>query len=83
MKTKTEKKKVVVPPAKPWSKQRTVSSVSRELILAGKTNEQVLDALVKEFNLDLETKKSYPQWYRRQLIDRGLITKAKADACRH
>jgi hypothetical protein len=57
--------------------KRTVTSVARELIVAGKTNEEVWDALVKEFKLD-EGKKSYPAWYRRDCVKRGLIQPAKS-----
>src|SRR5579863_2437070 len=48
--------------AKKAKDKRTVTSVARELIIAGKTNEEVWDALVKEFKLD-DGKKSYPAWY--------------------
>jgi hypothetical protein len=53
--------------------KRTVTSVARELIVAGKTNDEVWAALVKEFKLD-DGKKSYPAWYRRDCKKRGLIS---------
>jgi hypothetical protein len=42
------------------------SSVAKELILAGKTNQEVWDVISKQFKLDA-TKKHYPTWYRCQL----------------
>ena len=54
------------------AEKRTVSSVARALIVAGKTNEEVWDALVKEFKLE-DSKKSYPAWYRRECKSKGLI----------
>jgi hypothetical protein len=42
------------------------SSVAKELILAGKTNQEVWDVISKQFKLDT-TKKHYPTWYRCQL----------------
>jgi hypothetical protein len=62
----------VTAPAKKADEKRTVSSVARALIVAGKTNEEVWDALVKEFKLD-DSKKSYPAWYRRECKNKGLI----------
>jgi len=55
----------------------TVSSVARELILAGKTNKEVFQALAEQFDLD-DSKKHYPSWYRSQLVRRGEITKSWA-----
>jgi hypothetical protein len=49
------------------SARRTVSSVARELILAGRTNEQVFDALHKEFKLAADHR-AYPSWYRAQIV---------------
>lgn len=69
--TSPKGKKAPAPKAAPKDK-RTVTSVARELIVAGKTNDEVWDALVKEFKLD-DSKKSYPAWYRRDCKKRGLI----------
>lgn len=68
--TATKSKKAPTPKAK--QEARTVTSVARELIVAGKTNDEVWDALVKEFKLS-DSKKSYPAWYRRDCKKRGLI----------
>jgi hypothetical protein len=67
-------KMVVAQPAakKSAGSKRTVSSVARELIVAGKTNDEVWSALQKEFKLD-DSKKSYPAWYRRECKAKGLI----------
>lgn len=48
----------------------TCSSVAKELILAGKTNQEVWDVISKQFKLDA-TKKHYPTWYRCQLKRKG------------
>lgn len=46
----------------------TVTSVSEDLIRAGKTNEEILEALVKQFpDFDAAKKKHYPQWYRARM----------------
>jgi len=52
--------------------RRTVSSVARELILAGKTNDEVWKALQSEFQL-ADSKKGYPCWYRADLRKKGLL----------
>lgn len=49
---------------------RTVSSVARELIIQGLTNNEVYSKLVDEFNLDA-SKKYYPAWYRSELRGKG------------
>jgi plasmid maintenance system antidote protein VapI len=49
-----------------------VASTARELIAAGKTNEQVWAALQKQFDLP-ESKKNYPAWYRADCKRKGLI----------
>lgn len=51
---------------------RTVSTVARELIVAGKTNLEVWAVIQKEFDLD-DSKKSYPAWYRSDCRRKGLI----------
>jgi len=53
----------------------SVSSVARELILAGKSNTEVFAALQKQFKLD-DKKKSYPAWYRADMTRKGLLKKA-------
>jgi len=53
--------------AKKTERKPTVSSRARELILAGKTNEQVFKALQHEFKLG-EKHKAYASWYRAQLV---------------
>lgn len=52
--------------------KRTVSSVARDLIVAGKTNAEVWEVISKEFNLD-DGKKGYPAWYRADCKRKGLI----------
>lgn len=51
---------------------RTVSTVARELIVAGKTNLEVWAIIQKEFDLD-DSKKSYPAWYRSDCKRKGLV----------
>lgn len=51
---------------------RTVSTVARELIVAGKTNPEVWAVIQKEFDLD-DSKKSYPAWYRSDCKRKGLV----------
>lgn len=51
-------------------KRVTVSSMARDMILRGKTNEQVWDALKSNFKLD-DSKKHYPGWYRAALKRSG------------
>lgn len=51
-----------------------VSSMARDLILAGKTNQEVWDVLKDAFNLD-DSKKHYPTWYRCELKRKGLLPK--------
>ncbi len=50
----------------------TVSSTTRSLILAGKTNEQVWAELQRQYQLD-DSKKHYPGWYRAQLRRQGKL----------
>lgn len=72
-KSATKAKVVEKPAAKTAQKdKRTVSSVARQLIVAGKDNDEVWAALKKEFHLD-DAKKSYPAWYRRECKAKGLI----------
>lgn len=48
----------------------TCSSRARELIRAGKTNQEVWDLISVEFKLD-DKKRLYPAWYRRELRRKG------------
>lgn len=50
----------------------SVAAFARELILAGRTNEDVFKSLQAKFNLD-KSKKHYPSWYRCQLRAKGLL----------
>lgn len=54
------------------TKRAGVSSMARDLILAGKTNQEVWDVLKEAFNLD-DSKKHYPTWYRCELKRKGLL----------
>lgn len=60
----------------------SISQVARALIREGKTDEQVMAALVKQCDLDPE-RTSYPSWYRSQLVRSGLVTAEFAEAHRH
>lgn len=56
------------------SATRSVSSVARALLAAGKTNEQVWAVIKAEFKLD-DGKKGYPAWYRAEMLRKGLLKK--------
>lgn len=54
------------------AKAKGVSAVARELILAGKTNQEVWAAIKDAFNLD-DSKKHYPTWYRCEMKRKGQL----------
>jgi len=58
--------------AKP--KKLGISATARELILSGKTNQEVWEALKQQFNLD-DSKRHYPTWYRCEMKRTGLLPK--------
>ncbi len=58
--------------AKP--KKLGISATARELILSGKTNQEVWEALKQRFNLN-DSKKHYPTWYRCEMKRTGLLPK--------
>lgn len=58
--------------AKPAKKREGVSQTARDLILAGKTNEEVWAVLQQTFNLD-RSKRHYPTWYRCEMKRKGLL----------
>lgn len=58
--------------AKP--KKMGISATARELILSGKTNQEVWEALKQQFDLD-DSKKHYPTWYRCEMKRTGLLPK--------
>lgn len=62
----------VVQAEEPKAKRGGVSTVARELILAGKTNQEVWAILKETFSLD-DSKKHYPSWYRCEMKRKGLI----------
>lgn len=68
--TKTTKK-TVEPKA---AKKIGISATARELILSGKTNQEVWEVLKQQFNLD-DSKKHYPTWYRCEMKRTGLLPK--------
>lgn len=53
-------------------KRQGVSSMARDLILAGKTNQEVWAVIKEAFNLD-DSKKHYPSWYRCELKRAGKL----------
>ena len=55
-------------------KKLGISATARELILSGKTNQEVWEALKQQFNLD-DSKKHYPTWYRCEMKRTGLLPK--------
>ncbi len=48
------------------STRSTVSSTTRALIRAGKTNAEVWEIIKSQFNLD-DSKRHYPSWYRSEM----------------
>lgn len=54
------------------SSKVTVASRCRELILAGKDNEEIFKIVKKQFDMP-DTKKSWPGWYRNEMRRKGLI----------
>lgn len=56
------------------AKAKGVSAVARELILAGRTNQEVWAVIKEAFNLD-DSKKHYPTWYRCEMKRKGLLPK--------
>jgi hypothetical protein len=63
---------VVAVEAKP--KKMGISATARELILSGKTNQEVWEVLKQQFNLD-DSKKHYPTWYRCEMKRTGMLPK--------
>ncbi len=53
-------------------REGSVSFVARSLIMAGKTNQEVWDAISVEFQLG-DSKRLYPAWYRRELKLKGML----------
>lgn len=58
--------------AEPKAKKVGISATARELILAGKTNQEVWAVLQTQFNLD-DSKKHYPTWYRCEMKRNGQL----------
>ena len=56
------------------TKKAGISATARELILSGKTNQEVWEVLKQQFNLD-DSKKHYPTWYRCEMKRTGLLPK--------
>lgn len=78
----TKRKTVVVTATKEAGKSNTpkpaakpaggISETARNLILEGKTNQEVWAVLKSEFGLD-DSKKHYPTWYRCEMKRRGIL----------
>lgn len=69
---KVAKEKKAAADKKAADKPDSISSVARQLILDGKTNNEVWEQLQRQFNVD-GTKKHYPAWYRSEMKRKGLI----------
>jgi ribosomal protein S11 len=63
-------KKVAVAFRAAAPKKVSVSSFMRQLIREGRTNEQIFEVAKIKFNLP-DSKKSYPGWYRAEMIRNG------------
>lgn len=70
VKLSNDDKKITEKVAK--SQGDTVSTVSRELILAGKTNKEVWVIIKAKFKLE-DNKKHYPAWYRSEMKRSGKL----------
>jgi hypothetical protein len=57
--------------------KKTITGVAQKLILAGKTNTEVFEALKAEFHLD-DSKKYYPAWNRSMLRRTGVLKEPRA-----
>lgn len=71
----TEAKRVVrrtVQAEEPKAKRGSVSTTIRELILAGKSNQEIWATLKETFDLD-DSKKHYPSWYRCEMRRKGMV----------
>ena len=64
----------VVQAEEPKAKRGGVSTVARELILAGKSNQEIWAILKETFDLD-DSKKHYPSWYRCEMKRKGVVVK--------
>lgn len=58
--------------SKPTEPKESISSVMRQLIIDGKTNQEVWDACKTRFALD-DKKRGYPAWYRTELKNKGQL----------
>lgn len=68
-----ETKAAKVPVSTETKPKRTgISATARELILAGKTNQEVWAELKQQFDLD-DSKKHYPTWYRCEMKRKGQL----------
>ena len=67
-------RRAVDPVVEVKAKKTGISATARELILSGKTNQEVWEVLKQQFNLD-DSKKHYPTWYRCEMKRTGLIPK--------
>lgn len=80
---KPVKAKAVKAPKEPKAKKEpkarrvSVSSVAEDLLLAGKTNEEVFAVLKEKFKLD-DSKKNYPSWYRCRLKRQKKLAEEKS-----
>jgi hypothetical protein len=64
------------------SRAESAAFMIRTLIGKGKTNEEIFLAMKKRGLLD-ESKRHWPQWYRRQMVLRGVIGKRFAEQHAH
>ncbi len=69
---KNPKPKAAKPAKTKEPKRQSISQVARDLILDGKTNQEVWEVLQAQFNLD-HAKRSYPTWYRCEMKRKGLL----------
>jgi hypothetical protein len=74
--TEKPKAKSAKKTAAPKEKKLGISATARQLILDGKSNQEVWEALKQQFNLD-DSKKHYPTWYRCEMKRTGLLPKGE------
>lgn len=71
-KPRAKKVKAEKPAKEPKEKRVTVTQVAEQLILDGKTNDEVWAVIQPQFRLD-DNKKNYPSWFRSRLKKHGRL----------
>lgn len=73
----SHKFKNVKPPKEPKPPRKTLSGDVRQMILDGKSNQEIWAIIKVEWKLT-DAKKSYPTWYRCEMKRKGLLNEVAA-----